>query len=90
MMGSLANATSYGMTRIALFTGSFDPITNGHLDIVRQACRVADRIVVAIGVHSSKVPLLSVEARAELIQAVCAPVVEAAGASLGVVALTLR
>ena len=73
------------MTRIALFTGSFDPITNGHLDIVRQACRVADRIVVAIGVHSSKVPLLSVEARAELIQAVCAPVVEAAGASLGVV-----
>ena len=70
------------MTRIALFTGSFDPITNGHLDIVRQACRVADRIVVAIGVHSSKVPLLSVEARAELIQAVCAPVVEAAGRAL--------
>ena len=73
------------MTRIALFTGSFDPITNGHLDIVRQACRVADRVVVAIGVHSSKVPLLSVEARVELIQAVCSPVAEAAGSSLGVV-----
>ena len=45
------------MTRTALFTGSFDPVTNGHLDVVRQACRVADRIVVAIGVHSSKTPI---------------------------------
>jgi pantetheine-phosphate adenylyltransferase len=85
LIGSAATATSYDMTRIALFTGSFDPITNGHLDIVRQACRVADRIVVAIGVHSSKTPLLAVEARTELIQAVCSPVAEAEGSTLGVV-----
>ena len=45
------------MTRTALYTGSFDPVTNGHLDVLRQACGVADRIVVAIGVHSSKAPI---------------------------------
>ena len=44
------------MTRTALYTGSFDPVTNGHLDVVRQAFQVADRLVVAIGVHSSKAP----------------------------------
>ncbi len=47
------------MTRTALFTGSFDPVTNGHLDVVRQAGHVADRIVIAIGVHSSKTPIFS-------------------------------
>ena len=42
------------MTRTALYTGTFDPVTNGHLDVVRQACRLVDRVVIAIGVHSSK------------------------------------
>ena len=64
------------MTRTALFTGSFDPVTNGHLDVVRQACHVADRIVVAIGVHSSKTPIFSAEERAELLWAVCGPVLQ--------------
>jgi pantetheine-phosphate adenylyltransferase len=39
------------MQRIALYAGSFDPVTNGHLDVVRQAARLADRLVLAIGVH---------------------------------------
>ena len=64
------------MTRTALYTGSFDPVTNGHLDVLRQACRVADRIVVAIGVHSSKTPIFSAEERAELLRAVCGPLLE--------------
>jgi pantetheine-phosphate adenylyltransferase len=64
------------MTRTALFTGSFDPVTNGHLDVVRQAGRVADRIVIAIGVHSSKAPIFSAEERAELLRAVCGPVLQ--------------
>jgi pantetheine-phosphate adenylyltransferase len=64
------------MTRTALFTGSFDPVTNGHLDVVRQAGRVADRIVIAIGVHSSKTPVFSAEERAELLRAVCGPVLQ--------------
>ena len=72
------------MTRIALYTGSFDPVTNGHLDVLRQACRVADRIVVAIGVHSSKAPIFSAEDRAEMLRAVCTPVLEPEGVELEV------
>jgi pantetheine-phosphate adenylyltransferase len=72
------------MTRIALYTGSFDPVTNGHLDVLRQACRVADRIVVAIGVHSSKAPIFSAEERAEMLRQVCGPVLEAQGVELEV------
>lgn len=59
------------MTRVALYTGTFDPVTNGHLDVVRRAVRLADRLVVAIGVHSSKAPIFSVEERAEMLRAVC-------------------
>jgi pantetheine-phosphate adenylyltransferase len=73
------------MTRTALFTGSFDPVTNGHLDVVRQACRVADRIVIAIGVHSSKTPIFSAEERAELLRVVCGPVLAGEGVGLDVV-----
>ena len=47
------------MTRTALYAGSFDPVTNGHLDVVRQACRLVDRLVIAIGVHPGKAPLFS-------------------------------
>lgn len=72
------------MTRTALYTGSFDPVTNGHLDVMRQACRVADRIVVAIGVHSSKAPVFSAEERAEMLEAVCGPILQAQGVALEV------
>lgn len=73
------------MTRIALYTGSFDPVTNGHLDVLRQASRVADRIVVAIGVHSSKTPIFSPEERADMLRAVCGPLLAAEGVELEVV-----
>lgn len=72
------------MTRIALYTGSFDPVTNGHLDVVRQACRVADRIVIAIGVHSSKTPIFSAEERADMLRAVCGPMLKEQGVELEV------
>src|SRR4051812_46276317 len=72
------------MTRIALYTGSFDPVTNGHLDVLRQACRVADRIIVASGVHSSKAPLFGADERAEMLRAVCGPVLKAQGVELEV------
>ncbi len=55
------------MKRIALYPGSFDPVTNGHLDILRQALALADEVVVAIGVHPGKAPLFSFEERVELI-----------------------
>ena len=73
------------MTRTALYTGSFDPVTNGHLDVLRQACGVADRIVVAIGVHSSKAPIFSAEERAEMLREVCGPMLKARNVELEVV-----
>ena len=53
---------------IAFYPGSFDPMTNGHLDVLAQALNVASTVIVAIGVHPGKVPLFSFEERADLVQ----------------------
>jgi len=66
------------MPRIALYPGSFDPVTNGHLDVVRQAVGLCDRLIVAIGVHPGKKPLFSTEERLEMAERVFAPVAAAA------------
>ncbi|WP_187287505.1 pantetheine-phosphate adenylyltransferase [Bartonella australis] len=52
---------------IALYAGSFDPITNGHLDVLRGSLALADEVVVAIGIQPKKQPLFSFEERADLI-----------------------
>ncbi len=65
--------------RIALYAGSFDPITNGHLDVVRQAAGLCDRLVLAIGVHPGKTPLFPTDERLAMLDEVCGPVVKAAG-----------
>ena len=70
------------MPRTALFPGSFDPVTNGHLDIVRQAAAIADRLVLAIGAHLGKVPLFTAEERLVILQEVCTPLARAAGCEL--------
>jgi pantetheine-phosphate adenylyltransferase len=67
------------MPRTALYPGSFDPVTNGHLDVVRHAVGLCDRLVVAIGVHPGKKPLFSTEERLEMLQAVFGPVASNAG-----------
>ncbi len=73
------------MTRTALYAGSFDPVTNGHLDVVRGACRLADRLVIAIGIHPGKSPLFSVAEREAMLREVCGPVAEGLGTRLEVV-----
>ena len=60
------------MTSIAIYPGSFDPITNGHADLVRRACQVFDKVIFAIGVNSKKQPLFSLEERVALAQQVLA------------------
>ena len=62
------------MPRIALFPGSFDPVTNGHLDVVRQAVRLADRLVLAIGTHPGKTPLFLAEERLAMLAETCEPI----------------
>ena len=56
------------MPRIALYPGSFDPVTNGHIDVLAQALDVADRVIAAIGVHPAKKPMFSFEERVEMIR----------------------
>ncbi len=70
------------MPRIALFAGSFDPMTNGHLDVVRSAVRLADRLVLAIGIHPGKAPLFSVEERLAVLEEICGPLARAAGCEI--------
>ena len=67
------------MPRTALFPGSFDPVTNGHLDLVRQAARLADRLVLAIGTHPGKAPLFSTDERLAMLAETCGPLARAAG-----------
>src|SRR5262245_57209959 len=70
------------MPRTALFAGSFDPVTNGHLDLVRQAVRLADRLVLAIGTHPGKAPLFSAQERLAMLQETCGPIAQAGGCAL--------
>jgi pantetheine-phosphate adenylyltransferase len=73
------------MPRIGLYAGSFDPITDGHLDVVRQSAGLVDRLVLAIGVNPGKSPLFSADERLAMLGDVCGPVVKAAGAELACV-----
>ncbi len=52
----------------AFYPGSFDPMTNGHLDVLVQALNVARRVIVAIGIHPGKAPLFSFDERSDLIR----------------------
>jgi pantetheine-phosphate adenylyltransferase len=55
--------------RIAIYAGSFDPLTNGHLDVLKASLAVADVVHAAIGIHPGKKPLFSFEERLALIEA---------------------
>jgi pantetheine-phosphate adenylyltransferase len=67
------------MPRIAFYAGSFDPVTNGHIDVVRHAARLVDRLVLAIGIHPGKAPLFSIEERLAMLAETCGPVAQAEG-----------
>ncbi len=52
----------------AIYSGTFDPITNGHMDIIKRALKVFDEVVVAVAQSSSKQPMFDVEKRVQLVQ----------------------
>ena len=56
------------MNSVAVYPGSFDPITNGHLDIIVRAAKLVDRLVVAVAVNAGKGPLFDIDERVRLVQ----------------------
>jgi len=59
-------------SQLAIYAGSFDPPTNGHLDLVRRATMLFPRVIVALGQHPTRSPLFTVEERLKLLKEVCA------------------
>src|SRR3569833_1279491 len=57
-------------SKAAIYPGSFDPLTNGHLDVIQRAARVFDKVVVAVAKNTSKEALFSLEERVELLKTV--------------------
>ncbi len=72
------------MVRVALYPGSFDPLTNGHLHIIRSAAGICDQLVVAIGVHPTKQPLLPLAQRTEIVRQEAEAALAGSGCSLEV------
>jgi pantetheine-phosphate adenylyltransferase len=58
------------MRTVALYPGTFDPITNGHTDLVRRATRIFDEVIVAVAANPKKRPLFTLEERVELVRRV--------------------
>ncbi len=70
---------------VGFYPGSFDPVTNGHLDVVERACKLVDTLIVAVGTHHSKKPLFSHDARLALLQQVLEPIGRRTGTEMKVV-----
>jgi pantetheine-phosphate adenylyltransferase len=70
--------------RVGLYSGSFDPVTYGHVDIVRRAAHLVDSLVIAIGTHHDKHPLFTGAERVKLTSEVLAPIAKEVGLKLEV------
>ena len=57
------------MKTIAIYPGSFDPITNGHIDLIHRACKLFDEVIIAITQNANKTSLLSIDQRIEAVEA---------------------
>src|SRR4029079_10196120 len=72
------------MTRIGFYPGSFDPVTNGHIDIARRATKLVDPLVVAVGAHHDKRALFTADERVSLVVDALRPVADETGAEFDV------
>ena len=70
--------------RVGLYPGTFDPVTNGHLDVIGRAARLLDHLVVGVAVNAGKGPLFPLEERVELVRAEMAAVSARTGTSVEV------
>lgn len=58
--------------RVGLYPGTFDPLTNGHLDIIARAAKLVDRLVIGVAINQDKGPLFTLEERVQLVEQECA------------------
>ncbi|MHA3913582.1 pantetheine-phosphate adenylyltransferase [Halovulum sp. GXIMD14793] len=68
--------------RVGLYPGTFDPVTLGHLDIIRRAFTMVDRLVIGVAINRDKGPLFTLEERVAMIEAECQPLADAQGVEL--------
>ncbi len=68
--------------RTGLYPGTFDPMTNGHIDIIRRSLSLVDHLVIAMGINASKAPLLTFGERVALIEAEIGPMAKKLGAKI--------
>lgn len=68
--------------RVGLYPGTFDPVTHGHIDIVRRACSLVDRLVIGVAINRDKGPLFTLEERVAMIETEIAPLGLAAGCEI--------
>jgi len=72
------------MKRIGFTSGSFDPVTNGHLDVIARAARMVDTLVIGIGVHPGKTPLFSTEEKVAMLEAETAGIAKKSGCRIDI------
>ncbi|MBP7241651.1 pantetheine-phosphate adenylyltransferase [Amaricoccus sp.] len=68
--------------RIGLYPGTFDPVTLGHIDIIRRACSLVDRLVIGIAINRDKGPLFSLDERVAMVEELAGPVGRASGVEI--------
>ena len=73
------------MTRIGFYSGSFDPVTLGHSDVIARAAALVDRLVIGIGIHPAKSPMFSDAERVAMLKAETAPIARMTGARIDIV-----
>jgi pantetheine-phosphate adenylyltransferase len=65
----MADLNAHNPRRIGLYPGTFDPITNGHIDVIARAARLLDKLVVGVAISTGKTPLFTLDERVELVRA---------------------
>jgi pantetheine-phosphate adenylyltransferase len=73
------------MKRIGFYSGSFDPVTLGHTDVIERACRLVDKLVIGIGVHTDKTPLFGAEERIDMLAVETKPIAARTGTEIEII-----
>jgi pantetheine-phosphate adenylyltransferase len=73
------------MPRIGFYSGSFDPVTLGHTDVIARACRLVDKLVIGIGTNPGKSPMFTAAERVAMLEADCKPIAKQTGTKIEVV-----